>query len=107
MSAWEECIRLYEINPGLSGSVIGLTYAQLSLPLTIQPCAGFIQPGREADHSSPSGVEANNTRALPPLPIGLHRMMLDSLRHGNFAFCLLRNNACITVDWYAGSVKEE
>jgi hypothetical protein len=38
---------------------------------------GLKRPGREADHSPPSSVEAKNGGAIPPLPICFHGIMLN------------------------------
>jgi hypothetical protein len=46
------------------------------------------RPGREANHSPPSSAEVKNGEAVPPLPIFLHGMVLNSMfKYGdNFTF---------------------
>jgi hypothetical protein len=43
---------------------------------------GVQRPGREADHSPPSSAEVKKSGVIPPLPIRLHDVMLNSLNTG-------------------------
>jgi hypothetical protein len=78
------------MKPELNGLVIGmrdgfLSFAKLELmqlPFHCSiwggaPSPSVKGPGREADHSSLSNAEVNNTRAIPPLPIRIDCVMLD------------------------------
>jgi hypothetical protein len=77
------------MKPGLSGLVVGMRdAAKASIPALghMQPpflwISGALPPSvkgqrRDADHSFLSIAEVNNTKALPPLPIRIDRVVLD------------------------------
>jgi hypothetical protein len=55
------------------------------------------RPGRETDHSSPSGAHVKKYGVIPPLPMHLHVMFIKS--RDNFTYLILFQPRRLTSLW--------